>query len=291
MLLSSLVIASGCSSNSVDNSQKEDTIVNQEAESNINDTSNKFNVELNELKELLINQKYEEAISKMGEVRKLEGFTQSEYVSDITFYQGIADNAIEYQKNPKLNDYIRNLATMLTTTNVPASYIEVLNSEKMVAKKRLIELIDDRKLMEVVESVGVWDSDPEFKALKNYAGALYNHGRKDSVFYSYLSKIPEGYDGILSEKINELVNSNTAGIVQETNRQEGEILRKKIEENSKNPGGVHIGMTKGEVLTNGWGQPSDINKTTTAYGTREQWVYGGGNYLYFEDGILTSIQN
>lgn len=25
--------------------------------------------------------------------------------------------------------------------------------------------------------------------------------------------------------------------------------------------------------------------------SREQWVYGNGNYLYFEDGTLTSIQN
>lgn len=52
-----------------------------------------------------------------------------------------------------------------------------------------------------------------------------------------------------------------------------------------------IGMTKSEAENSTWGMPNKINKTTTAYGTREQWVYGNGKYLYFENGILTSIQN
>jgi hypothetical protein len=55
--------------------------------------------------------------------------------------------------------------------------------------------------------------------------------------------------------------------------------------------GVSIGMTKDEVLGSSWGKPESVNKTTNAYGVREQWVYGGRNYLYFKDGILESIQN
>ncbi len=57
------------------------------------------------------------------------------------------------------------------------------------------------------------------------------------------------------------------------------------------PKGVTIGMTAGQVLATQWGKPRSVNKTTTAYGTREQWVYGDGNYLYFENGLLTAIQN
>ena len=49
-------------------------------------------------------------------------------------------------------------------------------------------------------------------------------------------------------------------------------------------------MTKAEVRKSLWGEPEDINKTTTAYGTREQWVYPGYRYIYFENGIVTSIQ-
>lgn len=40
-----------------------------------------------------------------------------------------------------------------------------------------------------------------------------------------------------------------------------------------------------------WGKPKDVNKTKTAYGTNEQWIYSGNRYLYFDDGELTAIQD
>lgn len=54
--------------------------------------------------------------------------------------------------------------------------------------------------------------------------------------------------------------------------------------------GVTIGMTQEQVTGSSWGKPSKINTTITAGGRHEQWVYGGSNYLYFENGTLTSIQ-
>lgn len=56
-------------------------------------------------------------------------------------------------------------------------------------------------------------------------------------------------------------------------------------------GGVKIGMTREQALASNWGKPSKVNKTIHSNGTHEQWVYGGHNYLYFENGILASIQN
>jgi hypothetical protein len=56
-------------------------------------------------------------------------------------------------------------------------------------------------------------------------------------------------------------------------------------------GQVSIGMSATDVLEYGWCKPNSVNRTTTASGTSEQWVYGGRNYLYFTDGMLTSIQN
>lgn len=53
---------------------------------------------------------------------------------------------------------------------------------------------------------------------------------------------------------------------------------------------VHIGMTK-DMARESWGRPQDINRTITQFGTHEQWVYGNGNYLYFDDDRLTTIQN
>lgn len=55
--------------------------------------------------------------------------------------------------------------------------------------------------------------------------------------------------------------------------------------------GVLIGMNQHQVLASSWGRPSNIRRTTGSYGTREQWIYGGSNYLYFDNGILTAIQN
>lgn len=53
---------------------------------------------------------------------------------------------------------------------------------------------------------------------------------------------------------------------------------------------ARIGMTKEQVLKSAQGSPRRINRTTTRFGTEEQWVYDY-SYLYFdEDGILRIIQ-
>lgn len=55
--------------------------------------------------------------------------------------------------------------------------------------------------------------------------------------------------------------------------------------------GVSIGMSMQDVLDSNWGRPNKVHRTITGRGTREQWVYGNGHYLYFEDGTLVTIQN
>lgn len=56
-------------------------------------------------------------------------------------------------------------------------------------------------------------------------------------------------------------------------------------------GGVKVGMNAAQVLKSNWGKPEKINRTITSNVTHEQWVYGEHNYLYFENGVLTAIQN
>ena len=54
---------------------------------------------------------------------------------------------------------------------------------------------------------------------------------------------------------------------------------------------VAIGMTKSQVRNKtNWGEPNEINTTTNNYGTHEQWVYDDYQYLYFDNGKLTTIQ-
>ncbi|MEO3355780.1 hypothetical protein [Acinetobacter haemolyticus] len=54
----------------------------------------------------------------------------------------------------------------------------------------------------------------------------------------------------------------------------------------------YIGMTVAEAEKSRWGLPSKVNRTTTATGVNEQWVFrrsSGDKYLYFRGGKLTSI--
>lgn len=62
------------------------------------------------------------------------------------------------------------------------------------------------------------------------------------------------------------------------------------EKAARKAAGVSIGMSQEDVLASSWGRPMRINRDTTARGVREQWVYSNGGYLYFENGILRTIQ-
>jgi Ni/Co efflux regulator RcnB len=55
-------------------------------------------------------------------------------------------------------------------------------------------------------------------------------------------------------------------------------------------GGVKIGLTAEGVQASCWGKPQRINETVTASHRHAQWVYGGGQYVYLTDGVVTSIQ-
>lgn len=52
---------------------------------------------------------------------------------------------------------------------------------------------------------------------------------------------------------------------------------------------VAPGMTPAMVLES-WGRPDHVNRTITAFGRSEQWVYGSERYVYFENDVVTSIQ-
>ena len=53
-----------------------------------------------------------------------------------------------------------------------------------------------------------------------------------------------------------------------------------------------IGMTAAEAKLSlaDWCFQPKVNRTTNALGVSEQWVCAGHRYLYFRDGVLTSIQ-
>lgn len=85
--------------------------------------------------------------------------------------------------------------------------------------------------------------------------------------------------------------ASLAADAQDRRRKEAEAKKQlALEKAAKKKEGVRIGMSQQDVLDSSWGRPERINETTSPRGSREQWVYGGGNYLYFQDGVLTSVQ-
>lgn len=151
--------------------------------------------------------------------------------------------------------------------NIAFAFIKQNEIEQLLLKKDDIAL--DKKLSlkygAIVRSIeSVKFIPPELKTSVN---ALYKTAVKKEKYYS--------------QKDDEQVRK----VTEEFNREE------KIDHTTKNPKTVSIGMTQEEVLTEGWGRPIDINRTITANGTIEQWVYDGDKYLYFENGILTAIQD
>lgn len=79
---------------------------------------------------------------------------------------------------------------------------------------------------------------------------------------------------------------------EELARQEKEYIKtygkatfKKLKE-----GYIWLGMTKKMAIISR-GYPEDINRSVGSWGVKEQWVYGNGTYLYFDNGSLSSWQN
>ena len=53
---------------------------------------------------------------------------------------------------------------------------------------------------------------------------------------------------------------------------------------------IKIGMSEKQALLS-WGKPERVNKSVGSYGVHEQWVYSRGQYVYMENGKLTSFQS
>ncbi len=108
----------------------------------------------------------------------------------------------------------------------------------------------------------------DIKSNAFYAGGSYYEIRGNKIYKHYLTS---------EEKVNPKVDEVYIKHSSSTN----------IPKKGYAP---QIGMTASEVEKSNWGIPNKINKTTTAYGTDEQWVYGNGKYIYLENGIVTAIQ-
>jgi hypothetical protein len=134
------------------------------------------------------------------------------------------------------------------------------------------------------------DSDQDAKALYNFARSHIagQDGDDDTMFY-YLGQIPTNYNG----RYSELISTQKLALKTKEEWDEDYQFYQKIKQSKEAEAQKplpYIGMTRSELENSRWGKPTDINKTTTALGTSEQWVYSDYRYVYLENGIVTAIQ-
>ncbi|MCM3719181.1 DUF2845 domain-containing protein [Fictibacillus phosphorivorans] len=168
---------------------------------------------------------------------------------------------------------------------------------------RILELLDSKDYMTIYQ----YDNDEATETVRTlikYARALDHlavmKDTQDIWFKRYIGWIDPKYNGVRSKEIIAFANKYLTKdewqqLYAEERKWDQRFARAnaRSEQEKKNQASKPlptIGMTTDEVLNSQWGEPEDINKTITAYGTDEQWVYPNFKYLYFEDGILVTIQ-
>lgn len=148
-------------------------------------------------------------------------------------------------------------------------------------EKILYNLADGEPLKSVPENLVLTIKDVTLIDGGKYKGLAYifsSDTEPDMFSHLYLNYF-EDYDTFLSTQ-------------QKRKTWEKDMIRRygKVNGQLIVEGRVKLGFTK-KMCEESWGIPSKINKSTGSWGVQEQWVYGSGCYLYFENGKLTSIDN
>lgn len=172
-------------------------------------------------------------------------------------------------------------------------YQQKINEKKI---NDSVQLVQDERFEEALELISDVIHHKDVRTIRYYILARIERQKVSATlgtqasethrneYYQYLSKINPQYNGVLVENINEYVKSYGGWEEIEETIDRINFLEENVKPKPK------IGMTEEEVKNSSWGKPKSVNKTTTKYGVREQWVYYSNKYLYLEDGILTGIQ-
>ncbi len=159
--------------------------------------------------------------------------------------------------------------------NKKANTAKKLSGEAARNAKYAQDLAEEKLNVEVIKLTGLWDR--------------HNHHYKSELIELKGSKAV----GLISEE-SFYTRERAATAEMAINRRKQlqfDAARAAADEEARVARGpVRIGMNAKQVLASSWGTPSAVNKTTTAVGVKEQWVYGSKAYLYFDRGVLTTIQ-
>jgi hypothetical protein len=247
---------------------------------------------------------------KLGTIVPNYSYTLQDAVFNIQVYLDARSRG-EIPDNPnEIEMRFNNLTTIAKAHKV---YFDLENYKKELAYYRTEEQKKEAKIKEQKER------EEQLKRAENkkIADAFFAKIKADSLHYVELKQKTKN-DSIEYEnqkKINNLTEKERQkqearkqiGIKQKQKKYDTEIqARRKLEyEKRRNQIINKYGLANGEAILNhkvkigwtksmciaSWGKPYDINRTTTTYGSHEQYVYSLKKYLYFENGILTAIQD
>lgn len=218
--------------------------------------------------------------------------------SEVDYQKGI-----ELEKNEKWAEAAKIFNT-LQTKGYRDSNIHYAEIQKTLSYQNGIQFIKDKKWAEADKQLESLQKEnyKDSRVLYAYvtaqqqyladfmgAGIIENNIAHLEPVQKNLNEISTDYSGLFAQDIKDFKTDIDKQL--QSLRNNLAESNKEMENRRSEPQGVRIGMTQLEVLNSSWGKPNHINKTTGSYGVHEQWVYGGNNYLYFENGILTTIQN
>jgi len=167
-------------------------------------------------------------------------------------------------------------------------------------KERVVKLLKQKKYTEAYEAFQyqsfLTEHDMELKMLYDYADLRKSYINNEDEFkylsdwaFHDLAEVPLSYNGVFAKELLDFKLSIRTKEQWLDIQAEAAGANARLAEYTKKQEPA-IGMTKDEIRGSRWGEPDDINTTINKYGTSEQWVYNGQGYIYFEDGIVTSIQ-
>ena len=127
-----------------------------------------------------------------------------------------------------------------------------------------------------------------FLSLQDFTQHPYNEGRVSTALFGIdYALANSGWifddfpDKVLNNRRAQLERERDAPKLEEERLARERVMRVKL---------LYVGMTAQEVLNSTWGRPNAISHTTIGRRHLEQWDYGGGNYLYFENDRLQRYQ-
>mgnify|MGYP002762977854 CR=1 FL=1 len=216
----------------------------------------------------------------------MEQMQTTEYQYGIYSYQiGQIEKAKKYlekfRDNNEIKEYLKNIDRLLQVQGV---WKCDKASSAIIIKNNVLEsysCFGNGKSPLYKYTIG--DSSIRYFKVENRSGEIKLEGDKIKVYKN--NKEITSVRLEWNEK-NKSIISDKKSLIETTYTKRNEEIKEV--EAIKEPA---IGMNKAQVEASTWGVPKKINRTKTQYGVHEQWCYYGNRYIYFEDGIVTSIQD